>query len=429
MNHILLVESTTTQPRALQRAASAAGHRITWIVHDLSAYGLSPAALPPDVAPVTGVDTGDPAAVAAAAIAIHQALPVDACLTTSEGHLPATAAAAAALGLRHEPPEQIARLRDKAAVRTALSGTGVPQPPWRQAAAPGELDAALKTTGLPAVVKPVDGSGSIGVAVVRDRASAQAALHDVLGRMTFGRRLPSARRALIERFMPGELVSVESFSRDGRHVPLAVTRKTTGGLTGAVELGGALLPATPGTLADSEYAGAVAVAVDALTALEFRDGASHIEIIVGPGGPWLVEVNGRIAGGPIPAALDLVLDQPVLPALIDLHLSPSRPLPRPVAAAAVGALTSPISGRLTVFEPSALVEAGVADVALAERAPGDIVGPPRSNRDRLGFLLCRGDSPGQAEERLARALSQVRIDVTPENEHAPEKNGDEAGAA
>lgn len=412
MSHVLLVESTTTQPGAMLRAATTAGHEVSWLVHDLAAYRLRAANLPVGVTAVAGVDTGDPGQAVAAANRVHRARPVDACLTTSEGHLPATAAIAVTLGLRHEPPERVALLRDKAAVRAALAGYEIPQPRWRAVAAPGELDAALQVTGLPAVVKPVDGSGSIGVTVAEDRTAARRALEDVLRRTTFGRRLRSAQRALVEQFVPGELISVETFSQDGRHVPLAVSRKKVGGLTGAVELGGTLLPAPDGDVADHRYSAAVAVAVSALTALGFRDGASHVELILGSGGPCLVEVNGRIAGGPVPAALDLVLDRPVLPALLDLHVATPRPLPRPVAAAAVGALTVQVAGRLDVLTAAELTTTGAADMVLIERSVGDLVGPPRSNRDRLGFIGCRGHSPDQAEERLIRAMSQVRIEVS-----------------
>jgi|SRR5580658_2184188 biotin carboxylase len=406
------MESSATQPAAVLRAATAAGHQVSWLVHDLAPYKLRAAGLPAGVTAVTGIDTSDPDQAVAAASTIHRTLPVDGCLTTSEGHLPAMAAIATVLGLRHEPPERIALMRNKAAVRTALTGSSVPQPAWRLVAAPDELAAALEATGLPAVIKPVDGSGSIGVTVVQDLAAARPALEDVLGRTSYGRNLRSAGQALVEQFIPGELVSVEAFSRDGRHVPLALNRKRVGGLTAAVELGGTLLPAPDGQVAGSGYAAAVTAATDALTALGFRDGATHIELIVGADGPWLVEVGPRIGGGPVPAALDLMLDRPVFAALIDLHLEGPWLPPRPVAAAAVGALIAPTAGKLAVFTPTAPLASGDADIVLAESAVGDLVRPPRSNRDRLGFVGCRGDSPEQAEERLNRALSRVRIEVS-----------------
>ena len=66
----------------------------------------------------------------------------------------AAALGAERLGLPHNPPDAVARTRDKAAMRRALAQAGVPQPRFAVLPSGGDVAAVVREVGLPCVVKP-----------------------------------------------------------------------------------------------------------------------------------------------------------------------------------------------------------------------------------------------------------------------------------
>ena len=66
----------------------------------------------------------------------------------------AAALGAERLGLAHNPPDAVARTRDKAAMRRALAQAGVPQPRFALLPSGADVAAVVREVGLPCVVKP-----------------------------------------------------------------------------------------------------------------------------------------------------------------------------------------------------------------------------------------------------------------------------------
>ncbi len=77
------------------------------------------------------VPLGRPDAATAAILALHQRAPLDAVVAVDDQGVVVAAMAGRALGLPHNPPEAVARTRDKAAMRSALARAGVRQPEFR----------------------------------------------------------------------------------------------------------------------------------------------------------------------------------------------------------------------------------------------------------------------------------------------------------
>jgi hypothetical protein len=61
---------------------------------------------------------------------------------------------------------------------------------------------------------------------------------------------------------------------------------------------------------------------------------------------------------------------------------------------------------------------GVCDVELFLR-PGDVVQPFTQSAHKLGYLVVTGDTPPQAEQRLAHALDVLGLTVIPAGDVAP----------
>jgi biotin carboxylase len=89
--------------------------------------------------------------------------PFAAIVAVDEEGVMAAALGAERLGLPHNPPDAVARTRDKAALRRAFAQAGVPQPRFALLDAGADVAAVAREVGLPCVVKPLSLSGSRGV--------------------------------------------------------------------------------------------------------------------------------------------------------------------------------------------------------------------------------------------------------------------------
>ena len=93
-------------------------------------------------------------------------------VTSSSEYSVATAAEAArALGLPHPDPDAVRDCRDKPTQRRRLAAAGLPGPAFGAAGSAAAAVAAAARVGYPVVVKPVSGSGSIGVRRCADPAA------------------------------------------------------------------------------------------------------------------------------------------------------------------------------------------------------------------------------------------------------------------
>ena len=132
-------------------------------------------------------------------------------VTSSEYFVAVVATAAIRLGLPGADPGAVERCRDKRRQRAALAGSGVAVPAHVPATTPEDAASAAAEIGFPVVVKPADGTGSRGVrlcctaAEVHDHTAGLLARgHDERGRPTIG-------AVLVEEYVSGPELSVETF--------------------------------------------------------------------------------------------------------------------------------------------------------------------------------------------------------------------------
>ena len=213
-----------------------------------------------------------------------------------EARIEAAADLAAALGLPTTPRSAIARCRDKYATRQALAAAGVPQ---AESVAVASLEEAAKVAerlGYPVVLKPRNLAASFGVSRVDDPAGLEAAYQRARG-IT----LPEAPQhyedgVLVEEFLPGPEISVDSACFDGEVVPLVIAHKESG-FPPAFEEVGHLVNAADPLYSDTELRDIVTAAH---RALGFHTGMTHLELKRTPDGFKVVELNGRLGGDLIP---------------------------------------------------------------------------------------------------------------------------------
>ncbi|MDQ1721368.1 MAG: hypothetical protein QOI26_1102 [Pseudonocardiales bacterium] len=215
------------------------------------------------------------------------------------------------LGLPTHSPETVRLVRDKYAMRRWLAEAGVESTPSAVVHDASELRNFAATYGYPCVVKPVSGMASAGVSVISEAAEAAAALARARGASqptdSASHATDSASRptdspshatespsVVVETFLSGVQYSVESFSEQGEHQVVIITRKYSDSVS-LVELGH-LMPA-PLTAVEQEAISAhVRRTLDAL-GVEF--GPTHTEIVLTQSGPRIIETHLRFGGDQI----------------------------------------------------------------------------------------------------------------------------------
>jgi len=351
------------------------------------------------------VDTVAPAAIGAACAALDGR--ICGVTSSSEYFIGAAAAQARALGLPHPDPEAIAVCRDKATQRERLAAGGLPGPAFVTAPTPEVAADAAVLIGFPVVVKPVAGSGSIGVRRCATAGEVVAAAAAILEVDPATIALPPQRAVVVEEYLSGDEYSVETLDE----VPVGVTRKHLGPEPFFVEIGHDF-PATLGPAVTAEIGDA---AVAALRALGLGWGCAHVELRYGPGGPRIVEVNPRLAGGMIPrmvqeaTGIDMIAYQVAKAAGRAVLPAPSR-----ARSASIRFLVAPVSGRLASVRGIDVARAanGIVEAALT-REVGQDIELRQSFQDRLGYVIAAADDQAMAARCADDALRSIEADIQP----------------
>ncbi|WP_149183710.1 ATP-grasp domain-containing protein [Streptomyces sp. TRM49041] len=382
-------------PAALKKAR-AAGFDVVWIHNprELAAAGLE------EAAEALLTDYREPAAVAELLATVHARRPVERVVSMIEDGLETAAAATAALGLPGAGLDVVRVLQDKLAFRALLDERGVDATAARIGHTERDLRDFVEAHGL-AVIKPRYGSGSIGVRMVHgpDDVPEVAAWAAEFGLHTF----------LMEEYLEGPEISVESFSFAGKHTVLAHTAKET--LDSFVEVG----HVQPAGLAPALAAQVDDLVVRMLDAVGLQDGPSHTELKLTPDGPRLVESHNRRGGDRIADLVHEVYGIDIDALAYLWYAGRTEPVApgEPRCGAAIHFLTAE-PGVVEAVEGADAVRADpyVVDLQIGV-SPGDTVRPIAWSYDRSGLLIVRGADAADARERARELASRIDIRTGP----------------
>ncbi|MGC4041443.1 MAG: ATP-grasp domain-containing protein [Flavobacterium sp.] len=172
---------------------------------------------------------------------------------------------------------------NKAEMRKAFEANEVLSPKSMRVSSSENITSSLK---FPLIVKPTDRSGSRGVNKVATEADLKLAVAAAIQESIEG-------RAMIEEFIEGVEVSVETISWKGEHHILAITDKVTTEAPYFVELE----HHQPSLLPEEIQQKIKAQTVKALNSLEIEFGASHSEFKINSEGQvYAIEVGARMGG-------------------------------------------------------------------------------------------------------------------------------------
>lgn len=188
------------------------------------------------------------------------------------------------IGLTANPIEYTDITTNKYQMRKALSSANVPCPRFKIISKGSNIDVSGMT--FPMIVKPTDRSGSRGVTkIMRDTELAIAVKRAAIASFK--------DEVIVEEFVEGREISVETISYKGHHYILQITDKVTTEAPYFVEIE----HHQPSNLPEDIKISVKQIVLNALNALHIQNGASHSELkITDNGDIKIIEIGARMGG-------------------------------------------------------------------------------------------------------------------------------------
>lgn len=190
---------------------------------------------------------------------------------------------ASKMGLVANPNDYTAVCTNKYLMRQCFMNHQVPSPKFAVA---DEKGADLQGFHYPLIVKPTDRSGSRGVEKINSSEELSSAIERAQNESF-------EHKAIVEEFVTGREISVESISYRGTHYILQITDKVTTGAPFFVELE----HHQPSSLPLEKKEEVKKIVLNALDSLHVQFGASHSELkITEDGDIKVIEIGARMGG-------------------------------------------------------------------------------------------------------------------------------------
>ncbi|RWN10388.1 MAG: ATP-grasp domain-containing protein [Mesorhizobium sp.] len=299
-------------------------------------------------------------------------------------------------------PASIEQCCDKFTQRQLLAEAGIPIPAYRLAANAAEVEISAAEIGLPVILKPVIGSGSIGVRLCSTVDELAEHTTYLLGGKHIWRSSP---RILVEEYANGpdygayamgnEIVGIEAAVYGGQ--PHFVCSEGT----------------FPAPLIDDEYKLMADVSLSCLRSLGLGWGPTSIQFRWTTRGPVVIEVNPRLGGGPQPVHLaygvDLVTEHIKLVIGRECNLRKSHS-----HIAAWRSLFPDRDGILDWIHGGSQAAAvpGVAEVKFYVEPKTPII-RKGDYRDSMGYIIAVSSNRSRTKSILQQAIDLIDWSITP----------------
>jgi biotin carboxylase len=229
----------------------------------------------------------------AAAQFIQHRMPITTVISMVDTELYAAAVIAESLGLPWHSADTIVSVHTKPLLRQRLREAGLDSVPFARVETAKDVKDFGENYGWPVIVKPAEGTGSIGVTKVDGPEYADEALCSAMEPTPV-----TGGGVFVEKYLEGPQYAIETFSENGQHQVVAITKKHSEPHH-MIEIGLAL-PAAVG----HESASAIARYIsDVFDAMDISFGPTCTELVLTPTGPVIFESQMRLAGS---GTLDLI---------------------------------------------------------------------------------------------------------------------------
>ena len=315
------------------------------------------------------------------------------------------AAVAKELGLVGIDEDTALRTTNKAIMRQALKENGVPVPKFVKVSNIEEYACAVAEFDCAFIVKPADNSGSRGVFKIEDIFDSQA----IAQAYEYSRRFSRNGDVVVEEYMAGPEVSVETLTVDGQCYVLQITDKLTTGAPHFVEMGHSQPTKHSSVVAQQIRE----VAIAANRAVGITNGPSHTEIIITKDGPKIVELGARLGGDcitshlvPLSTGINMVecCIKIALGETPDIHAKCSKG-----AAIRYFQQTAGTIKEITGIDEAMMFE-GVKQLSIL-RGVGDKITEIEDSTARMGFVIAEGSDVDDAIGICEKALKTVSVTI------------------
>jgi isopentenyl diphosphate isomerase/L-lactate dehydrogenase-like FMN-dependent dehydrogenase/biotin carboxylase len=334
---------------------------------------------------------------------LRQTMMVHGVITAGTDASRAVAAIAAALelpGIRYSSAEAAS---NKVLMRKTLRRHGVPVPDFYPVWSLKEARDALDELGCPAVLKPAENMGARGVIKIRSREELQSAYRHTKKYATTG-------ELILEEYMEGPELSIDALAWNGQIAITGIADRIITREPYFIEIGHNMPSAmSPDILKEAEE-----VMKAGMRALGIHTGAGKGDLKVTPEGVMVGEIAARLSGGwmsshtfPLHSGVDLYR------AAIRIALGEEPGSLEPVqnfVCIERGILSSP--GKIMAIEGIEAMRSvpGVEEVILT-KSVGSVMQPVTSNIDKVGHVIVRARTLGEAEAAAEAAFSHLQITV------------------
>lgn len=294
---------------------------------------------------------------------------------------------------------------NKAFMRDALKEASVPVPLFFRVKGKDAFREAVekvRDAGYKCIVKPADNSGSRGVDLLKEDSDLDAA-YDYTIKYSRGGEL------VVEEFMEGPEVSVETLAVNGDVHVIQITDKLTTGAPYFVEMG----HSQPSQLSEKVQEQIREVTKAANKAIGIQNGPSHTEIKVTKDGPKIVELGARLGGDCITTHLvPLSTGVNMVECSIRIALGEKPDLEPKWSKGSANRYLKTETG--IVKEIKGLKDAeslpGVMQVSIVHGV-SEQVGEIRSSVDRAGFVIAQAENAQKAVEIAEEGRKRIEVIV------------------
>ncbi len=307
------------------------------------------------------------------------------------------------LGLVGITEETALKATNKAEMRSALKEYGVPIPKFYRVSCMKEYIDATQHFSKCFIVKPADSSGSRGIYKIDDINNCEMIEEAYKYSVQYSR----TGDVVVEEYMSGPEVSVETISVSGKCYVIQVTDKVTTGAPHFVEIG----HSQPSLLDEDTIEKIKKVTEDANRAIGIIDGPSHTEIIVTQEGPKIVELGARLGGDNINTHLvPLSTGVDMVECCINIALGEK---PDIVAKWNKGSAIRYFKQHKGYIRCISGIEKakelmGVKEISVVHGV-GRYITDIESSGSRMGFVITQGESAEKAIDYCEKAMGMIDI--------------------
>lgn len=391
---IMILGASILQLPAI-RQAKAMGYRVVAVDMNPDAIGFQEDGIEKEI--ISTIDI--PAVVEAAKR--HN---IDGIMTlASDMPMRSVAAVAKELGLVGITDETALKATNKAVMRQALLEYGVPVPKFFKVSNEEEYFNAVAQFNCAFIVKPADNSGSRGIYKIEDLQDKKT----IAEAYTYSRQQSRGGDVVVEEYMCGPEVSVETLTVNGVCHVIQITDKLTTGAPHFVEMGHSQPTAHSAQTAQRIRE----VAIAANKAVGITNGPSHTEIIVTEEGPKIVELGARLGGDCITTHLvPLSTGVNMVECCIKIALGEHPDIqPKYNRGSAIRYFrqTAGVVTQITGIEEAEAME-GVRQISIVHGV-GQTVTEIDSSAARMGFVIAQNESAQAAVNVCEQALSRITV--------------------